>query len=88
MFVYQVTLHTYRRGGATYISRLRFLSRDWSLLLERSRDRERPLLRDRSRWPVGAASAALTASEPYRGTLACLGEELGLDTGLVRPGLG
>ena len=26
--------------------------------------------------------------DDYRGTLACLGEELGLDTGLVRPGLG
>ena len=35
---------------------LLFSSRGWSLLLERSRDLER--LRDRSRWPVGAAFAA------------------------------
>ena len=34
---------------------LLFSSRGWSLLLERSRDLER--LRDRSRWPVGAAFA-------------------------------
>ena len=34
---------------------LLFSSRGWSLLRERSRDLER--LRDRSRWPVGAAFA-------------------------------
>ena len=43
---------------------LLFSSRGWSLLLERSRDRER--LRDRSRWPVGAFAPKRSARAASR----------------------
>ena len=44
---------------------LLFPSRGWSLLLERSRDRER-LLRDRSRWSVGAFAPKRSARAASR----------------------
>ena len=46
------------------------------------------MIRSKFKNATPAAREPVTASEPYRGTLACLGEELGLDTGLVWPGLG